>query len=202
MKFLLSIAILVLITCIAKAEVPPTTTTEAAERTRDINLKDRIEVLLSTGQNLSGNGFLRTNQVGVETQFHVNQKWAIDLGYSKVFNSFTSYADQYKSGQGVYPTTDQANSRIEARAQYHLFYGNVYFSDEKLVHFDQYIGFGVVRHELDSGVVFGPVLDVGIVSWVTRWITLHGGIKDYFYSEKNQPPGHTLNGYLLLGVLF
>jgi outer membrane beta-barrel protein len=173
-------------------------------QSRATSLKGRIEILAGAAQNYTGNGFLQTQQVGGELQYHLNDEWSVGLGYSQVFNTFKSDADRLLQEQGVLPDVDYAKTRMEAKIQYNLFYGKFRFSQESVMYFDQYWAGGYAQNKLGSGDSNGPMGDVGFAFWVKSWGSIHLGLKDYYYTEKaalSKGAHHNIHGYMQVGYL-
>jgi outer membrane beta-barrel protein len=175
-----------------------------AVQSRAMDLDRRVELLLSGAQNLSGDGFLITRQMGLEAQYHINNDWALALGYSRVNNDWSNSAKGLIATQGLTPTVDRTTSRTELRAQYNLFYGKIRLLSDSILFFDQYAGLGWTSNQLDSGESPGPVADIGLAFWIPDWGSVHMGLKDYYYEERRVlAPGsnHNLNVYVSLGFL-
>ena len=99
---------------------------------------------------------------------------------------------------------DRAESRREMRVQYNLFYGKIRLLENSILFFDQYAGLGWVSNHLDSGESTGPVGDLGLAFWIPDRASIHFGVKDYYYEERNVlAPGsnHNLHAYLSVGFL-
>lgn len=176
-----------------------------AVQPRATPLAGRWEALLGVGQNFTGSGFLTTRQVNVEAQYHFDNRWAVAGAYSWVNNEFSSSAKSLRQAEGMYPDIDYAIRRMEARAQFNLFYGKFRFSKRQAMSFDQYVGLGPAMQELRSGSTVGLVADVGFAFWFGSRVSVHVGAKDYYYKENrtlSQGYGHNVHGYLQTGILF
>ncbi len=172
---------------------------------RSVSLVKRSEVNLGWGQNLSSNSFLKSQQLDVKYMFHFNDKWALGLGYSQVYNEFTDSARRLADIQGVYPDLDFAKSRAEITAEYNIFYGKFRFTQDQAFYFDNYFALGMASSQLGSGTAQGPVADLGFAFWLSRWGSLRLGLKDYAYSEKRaltSGSANYVNGYVKMGYLF
>lgn len=173
-------------------------------QTRNSPLKNRIEVLVSAAENLTGDGFLASEQVGGEVQYHINDDFSVALAYNQVFNKFKDSADRLLQTEGVLPDVDFAKSRMEARVQYNLFYGKFRFTRDSVLYFDQYVSAGWAQHTLGSGGSSGPVADAGFAFWISTWGSLHLGVKDYYYEEKGRLTSgshHNVHAYIQAGYL-
>ncbi len=187
--------------------IPSETTKESlySVKPRINELSKRVEVLASGAYSFSGNSFLNTSQLGIEAQYHLSNKFAVAAGYSYVLNDFTSAADGLLARQGLLPNVDFAKSRVEGRLQYNLLYGKFRFTQNTVIYFDQYIGFGWTVNQLQSGPSDGPVGDIGVATWISNWGSLHLGLKDYYYTEQGFTTSskvHNINGYAQVGYLF
>lgn len=174
-------------------------------QSRATPLKGRPEITVSMGQNFSGSGFLESSQWGVEGLFHITDRWGVAVGYSKVTNKFTSAANNLLNTSGYLPDVDYANSRLEARAIYNVFYGKFRFSRTQAMSFDNYLGLGVAQNDLRSGQATGPVAEVGFAFFFPYDVSIRVGVKDYFYRENrtlSQGNSHNVHGYLQTGYLF
>ncbi len=168
-------------------------------------LKGRPEITVSMGQNFSGSGFLDSSQWGVEGFFHITDRWGVAAGYSQVSNKFTKSAENLLKTSGFLPDVDYAKSRMEARLIYNVFYGKFRFSRTQAMSFDNYLGLGVVQHDLRSGQATGPVAEVGFAFFFPYDVSIRVGVKDYFYRENrtlSQGYAHNVHGYLQTGYLF
>lgn len=167
-------------------------------------LLERWEVLVSAAQSFSTGNFLESSQFGAEGQYHFTDRFSVAGAYSRVANRFNSSADNLQAQTGYLPDVDFAKSRLEARAQYSLFYGKFRFTRAQAMSFDQYWGAGLARNELRSGNVVGPVFDAGFAFYIGQKFTFHLGVKDYYYEEnRTLSKGITNNvhGYVQAGLL-
>lgn len=168
-------------------------------------LSKKTEVLIGAGQILGGNGFLKTQNVSAEVQYHFNDRWSVAGAYSSLQNEFTASASRLQAATGLMPDVDYAKSRMEARAQVNLFYGKIRFTRRQAISFDQYFGLGLAQNELRSGSAGGPVADLGIAFWISKWGSLHLGVKDYYYKENrtlSQGNAHNVTAYAQAGMVF
>lgn len=172
---------------------------------RAVSLVKRNEVNVGWGQNLSSNSFLKSQQLDLKYMFHFNDKWALGLGFSQVYNELTDSARRLADIQGVYPDLDFAKSRTEATIEYNIFYGKFRFTQDQAFYFDNYFALGMASHQLGSGTAQGPVADLGLAFWLSRWGSLRMGLKDYAYTEKRAltaGSANYVNGYVKMGYLF
>lgn len=173
-------------------------------QSRNVSLKNRLEILASVAENFTGNGFMSSEQVGGEVQYHLNDDWSAAVGYNQVFNRFKESAERLLEVEGLLPDVDYAKSRIEGRIQYNLFYGKFRFTKDSVMYFDQYVSVGYASHTLGSGPAGGPVFDAGFAFWVSDWGSLHLGVKDYYYPETGRlttGTHHNVHGYVQAGYL-
>ncbi len=173
-------------------------------QTRNVTLKNRIEVLVGVGENFSSDGFLASEQVGGEIQYHLNDNWSLGVGYAQVFNKFKDSADRLLDAEGLLPDVDYAKTRMEVKIQYNLFYGKFRFTKDSVMYFDQYVALGFAQNTLGSGASPGPTFDAGFAFWVSNWGSVHLGVKDYYYQEKSRLSSgahHNIHGYVQAGYL-
>lgn len=174
-------------------------------QSRVLPLKRKVEVLVMASEGVSGNDFLKRNQLGGEVQYHINDRWALGAAYSQVYNKFTSSAEKLMSTEGRIPNVDYAQSRLEGKAIFNLFYGKIRMSRDQVIYLDQYLAGGWAQNQLASGASSGPLLDVGLAAWISTWGSVHLGLRDYYYEERGlmaSGSNHNVDGYFQTGVLF
>jgi outer membrane immunogenic protein len=176
-----------------------------AIQSRNYPLKYRTEVGIGYGYNLSGNSFLRSDQLTFAVQFHFNDSWSLAIARSQVYNEFSSTADNMVNESGVLPEVAFLKSRNEIRAEYNLFYGKFRFTKDQALYFDQYLGLGAAQNELNTGTKTGPVADAGFVFWIGKRASLRAGLKDYYYEEttsRGSESKHNIHAYALGSYIF
>src|SRR5665213_336526 len=74
-----------------------------AVQSRYLPLTFKSEFTLGGASNLTGDSFLRTQQVEIGYRFHFNDRWSAGVDYAWVDNAFKSDADNLKSTSGAIP---------------------------------------------------------------------------------------------------
>ena len=176
----------------AKGQAPQSISDEKLYSVQDraLPLKGRTEVTIGAGHQLTGDGFLETNQVSIGAQYHINEKWSVAGSYSNLYNKFTNAADEINQKQRMLPNVVYTTERTELRGEYNLFYGKFRVSREQVYYFDQYVGLGMTQNTTENNVetqkVDGYVADAGLALWVPPYGAARLGFKNYTQPEKKQ----------------
>lgn len=176
-----------------------------AVQERYLPLRHKSEVTLGGAMNLTGNSFLRTQQVALGYRFHFNDRWSMGLSHAFVFNQFTTGADNLKTADGAVPHVPYASSRSDMMVEYHVFYGKFRWSVDTVSYFDQYIAIGPGIVAMNNGVVGAAVADIGFAFWLGKWGSARVGLKDYFYNEayrSGSTASQNVHAHLDMGYLF
>lgn len=174
-------------------------------QSRKTSLTRRWELSGAWGKDLSGSGFLKTQQATADLRYHINDNWTLAAGYSAISNEFNDTAHGLEQTQGYLPDVDYAKSRMELRGEYNLFYGKFRLSRESIFYFDQYLALGVAQNELASGVSTGPVGELGFAFWWGSHLSSRLALRDYFYKEQravDSDSNHNVFGRMEIGYVF
>lgn len=111
---------------------------------------------------IGGDAYLKTNNVGINYQFHINAKWSIGLKYNYAFNSLTAEGDAVinelseltkdkNSDIAFIPEIDWPKQSYMGVVNWYPVYGKVNLHDLGVVHFDVYMLGGYGQVDLKSG---------------------------------------------------
>jgi outer membrane beta-barrel protein len=174
-------------------------------QSRRTSLSKRWELSGAWAKDLSGSGFLKTQQTTADLRFHINDNWAVAAGYSVISNEFNDTAHGLEQTQGYLPDVDYAKSRMELRAEYNLFYGKFRLSRDSIFYFDQYVSLGAAKNELASGDSTGPVGELGFAFWWGQHLSSRLALRDYYYKEQRavaSDSNHNVFGRMEIGYVF
>jgi outer membrane beta-barrel protein len=172
---------------------------------RYLPLRHKSEMTFGGGINLTGDGFLRTQQAELGYLFHFNDRWSLGVHRAFVINEMSNAADHLKTSSGAIPQVPYAISRTDLLVEYHVFYGKFRWSVDTVSYFDQYVALGPGMMEMNTGTVGAAVADVGFAFWLDRWGSARAGLKDYYYNEayrSGATASQNLHAHLELGYLF
>jgi|SRR5665213_2874417 len=176
-----------------------------AVQSRYLPLTFKSEFTLGGASNLTGDSFLRTQQVEIGYRFHFNDRWSAGVDYAWVDNAFKSDADNLKSTSGAIPDVPYAKTRADLMVEYNVFYGKFRFSTDTVSYFDQYVAIGPGTVEQNTGSTSAWVADVGFAFWLGQWGSARFGLKDYYYTEQYRSgdvSSNNIHAHLDLGYLF
>ncbi|MCC6277117.1 MAG: outer membrane beta-barrel domain-containing protein [Oligoflexia bacterium] len=172
---------------------------------RYLPLKNRSEITVGAGINLTGDSYLKTTQVELGYRFHLNNRWSIGANYAFVGNSFTDTANELIANEGIAPDVAFAKSRMDLLLNFNAFYGKFRLTMDRVLYFDQYVAIGPGLMEMNSGNTPAGVADVGFVFWVEKLGSVRVGLKDYIYQEKRlkgESITQNLHAHLDIGYVF
>src|SRR5579872_7059284 len=124
-----------------------------AVQQRYLPLKWKNEFSLGYGYNMTGDSFLRSQQVELSYHLHANDRFSLALSHAFVDNSFKSETDNVSTQDGkVIPDVPFAYTRTDLLAEFNVFYGKFRWSPETVSYFDLYMaaGPGVIRQNTGS----------------------------------------------------
>jgi outer membrane beta-barrel protein len=176
-----------------------------AVQSRYLPLQYKSEVSMGGAYNLTGDGFLHTEQFELGYRFHFSDRWSTALTQAWVGNQFSSGVDSLRSSEGAAPMVPYAVARTDLVVTYNVFYGKFRLSSDSVFYFDQYIsiGPGIVRQ--NTGTVGAAVGDIGFAFWLGTWGSARLGLKEYYYNEtyaSGAQPESNLHAHLDLGYVF
>jgi outer membrane beta-barrel protein len=116
----------------------------------------RLEMDLTYGIVAGGDPYVNTNNLGVQTEFHIDPHWSIGARYYQSANSLNSEGtrvmDQANSlrAQGIdapRPSIDYAKDTLLGTVTFYPFYGKINFADLAVAQFDIYFvgGYGKIN---------------------------------------------------------
>ncbi|MGZ3721546.1 MAG: outer membrane beta-barrel domain-containing protein [Bdellovibrionales bacterium] len=176
-----------------------------AVQQRYLPLRWKSEVSFGAASNLTGDSFLRTQQLEAGYHLHLSDRWSLGFAYAWVDNKLKSDANGLKTSNGAIPDLPYAKTRMDLMAEYNVFYGKFRWSADTVSYFDQYLALGAGNVEQNTGTTTSYVADVGFAFWLGKFASTRLGLKDYYYKEayRSGPEmTNNLHAHLDLGVLF
>jgi outer membrane beta-barrel protein len=176
-----------------------------AVQARYLPLKWKNEFTIGGASNLTGDSFIRTNQIEAGYHLHFSDRWSAALSHAWVDNELKSEVDTVKTNNGALPDVPYSISRTDLTAEYNVFYGKFRWTAETVSYFDQYIALGAAQIEQNTGTSMGYVADIGFAFWMGKWGSTRLGLKDYYYKEDYRSGPlwtNNLHAHLDLGYLF
>lgn len=177
-----------------------------AVQARYLPLRWKSEFTVGAASNVTGDSFIKTNQLEAGYRLHINDRWAAGFQYAWVDNQLkSSEVGAVKTNNGALPDVPYAKSRADLTAEFNTFYGKFRWTAETVSYFDQYIALGAAQIEQNTGTSTGYVGDLGFAFWMGKWGSARVGMKDYYYREDYRSGPlwtHNLHAHLDLGYLF
>lgn len=177
-----------------------------AVQARYLPLRWKSEFTIGAASNVTGDSFIKTNQLEAGYRLHINDRWAAGFQYAWVDNELkSSEVGAVKTNNGALPDVPYAKSRADLTAEFNTFYGKFRWTAETVSYFDQYIALGAAQIEQNTGTSTGYVGDLGFAFWMGKWGSARVGMKDYYYREDYRSGPlwtHNLHAHLDLGYLF
>ncbi len=176
-----------------------------AVQTRFSPLRFRSEISVGGSRNFTSDSFLSSQSLDAAYRFYLSNRWYVSFAGNYVFNELTKGGEKGIQLSGIVPDVSVAKYRADFQVGYHLFYGKLRFSMDKVFYFDQYIALGPGMVWMLSGREVAAVADAGIAFWLGKNFSMRAGFKDYFYREKRLTSSsmeHNVMGYLQAGLVF
>ncbi|MBL7716679.1 MAG: outer membrane beta-barrel domain-containing protein [Bdellovibrionales bacterium] len=174
-------------------------------QTRFVDPTLRLEVSANGGTRLSGDSFLRSQEVGGSLRFYVTDRIYLQGAYAKVYNQLTSTGKQFLADENRLPDSAYASQRVDGMLGYNLFYGKFRLSMNSTMYFDHYISLGGGSVQMATGWTPSYVGETGLQLWAGKNMTFRLGIKDYFYKETrllSSSYEHNITGLISVGWIF
>ena len=176
-----------------------------AVQARFLPLRFKSEFTVGGASNLTGDSFLRTQQLEMAYYFHLNDRWSLAFSHAWVDNKFKSDTDNLKTKDGAIPDVPYAITRSDLTVEYNVFYGKFRWSTDSVSYFDQYLALGPGQVEQNTGSTMAAVADVGFACWLGQWGSARLGLKDYYYKEQYSSGAtmtQNIHAHLDLGYIF
>ena len=90
---------------------------------RYLNLKYASEISFSGARDFMSNKTLRTNIISGAYRFHLNNRWAIKLGYSRVSNELSSYGRELYERKELITDSNYMLNYQDIGVEFNIFYG-------------------------------------------------------------------------------
>lgn len=169
-------------------------------------LSKRHEVSLSGARDFATDGYMDTNQVGLNYRYHFDDKWSVNAGYAKVFNELNDSGRALINQKKLVYDSDYHIAQYDVGAEYNLFYGKFRFGMDEVFYFDQYVGLSGGVIEARRGMKPTAGIDIGIAFWAGKKMSLRTGLKNNFFEEENglgeKAIARNMVGYLAFGYFF
>lgn len=164
-------------------ELNPDTKIEVVQD-RIVNRKKRFEMSTEFSGTMGGDDtYTRTQNAGLNVNYHINNRWSIGAKYNHTFNKLTAegeamvdaaYADYLlnpKDSKFPIPEFDHQKSESLLLVNWYPIYGKMNLFESKIVQFDVYGLLGAGQVELRSGTKSTYTAGTGMGFWLTPKVT-------------------------------
>lgn len=144
---------------------------------------NRVEVAPEFSGVFGGDAYNRTNNVGMNLNYHINPKWSVGVKYNYSFNTLTpegkamvdmaerSAAANPKDPNYLYPQVVYPKTETLGMVSWYPIVGKLSFGSWGVAHFDTYFTGGYGTMELSTGSSPVATLGVGMGFWVNSNLT-------------------------------
>lgn len=176
----------------AKALDPENRARIVQKRTVDRN--SRFEFGFGYGGVVSGDSYVRTQNLSGSIDFHINPRWSIGARYIDHSNDltpegdrvFSAARDAYNAGGRSYvmPDIDPAQRTAFAAVDWYPIYGKTNLFDAAIAQFDVYLTLGAGQVELEKeGWTTMTTAGVGLGLWLNKNWAIRGEFRAQNYTD-------------------
>lgn len=149
---------------------------------RLVNRNNRIELAGNFGSLFGADSYVKTSNLGLQLQYHINPNWSFGGEYSKAYNSLSSegqrqydlaYACQ-QQGPGCQQRFAGVDFPLEttmATISFYPIYGKLNLFDSGIAQFDIYTLIGYGQKKLNSGSTNTMAAGLGVGIWMNNYFT-------------------------------
>jgi outer membrane immunogenic protein len=143
---------------------------------RAVVRRARIEISPSYENVLGGDAYNKTQELGLNVQYHINPHWSVGAKYGYAMNSLRPEGQNLLDGKTaggatLIPDIDYPKSEMLALLDWYPIYGKMNLYDLGIVHFDLYTILGAGLVELKSGTKPSYTAGGGLGIWWSKHLT-------------------------------
>lgn len=176
----------------AKALDPQNRARIVQKRTVDRNM--RFELGLGYGGVLTGDPYVRTQNLGLSLDFHITPRWSVGAHYVDHSNGLTAEGDRVFNearnansiGQVnyVFPDIDPALRSAYAALNWYPIYGKTNLLDTSIAQFDLYLTAGLGQVQLSkNGWTTMSTAGLGVGVWLNKSWAVRGEFRGQNYTD-------------------
>ena len=170
---------------------------------RIVERRIRLEILPTYITYWGGNPYISSQSTGIETSFHLNPRWSLDLSYHFMFSNKITSEGRFLINNKIVPDVDYPRSSFLGFMTYYPFYGKLNLFDH-VIHFDIYTSLGLGSSRLRYGNEFTLGTNLGVGVWWSQHLTTRIGYRYQTYEAqlKNGPERLDMSsGFVSVGYL-
>lgn len=161
---------------------------------RLVDRNNRLEMGLNYAYSGGGDSYVKTQNLGVKMDYHINPRWSLGLEYQKSYNSLTSEGenrlDRALAAQKIDPASTERfpavdyplNSQLATISFYPL-YGKLNLFDSGIAQFDVYAQIGYGSMTLNSGSTSLASAGLGTGIWLSQRVTTRLEVRYQKYKD-------------------
>ncbi len=149
---------------------------------RLVDRNNRIEIALDYGSLFGADTYVKTNQLGLKLQYHLNPQWSFGGEYQKFYNTLTAEGTrQYDAAYACQQQDSNCPQRFVgidfplesklATVSFYPIYGKLNLFDAAIVQFDLYTLLGFGKKTLNSGESDVLAAGLGVGIWLNHYFT-------------------------------
>jgi outer membrane beta-barrel protein len=129
--------------------------------------------------------------MGASLAYYFNERWGVELAYTKTDTKDNKAADRLKS-QGGYPNNNKMKDFYGVQANWVPFYAKMSFLNSSIIYFDMGVSLGAgvtsfeQQREEGGSMKSAPTvsLDLSQQFYLNKWLALRLDYKNRFYNEE------------------
>ena len=143
---------------------------------RIVERSRRWELAPEAAMVLGGDSYVRTQALGMNVHYHINNRWSLGGKFNYNFNSLSSEGesminDSQTLGKAIVPDIDYPKNQSLLLVNWYPIYGKLNLLDKGVLHFDIYALLGGGNVQLASGQTDTYTAGGGIGFWVSQHLT-------------------------------
>lgn len=178
---------------------------EQVVQNRFVERQSRFELAPEWNANFGGDTYVRTQNMGLNIYYHINNRFSVGAKYNHSFNRLTpegeamaqaayiEYLKDPSSPQGVLPDMDYSKNQQLISVQWYPIYGKLSWLGQSTTQFDVYTTAGVGTIGLKSGDTQMTMLGGGLGLWLSPKMTLRSELAWQNYEAKYLQSTKTLD---------
>lgn len=168
-------------------------------------LKNRLETGFWGGQNFTAEGHLTSQLGGAWVQYHISDKWGMQLTGAKGGNRLNSSGRKLMQDKALLPDVDYLKAQVDLGVTYNTLYGKFRLVGDTVMYFDQYLMLGAGLADLKNGRTPILVGDMGLAFWPGKKWGLKVGLRHHLYEEnrsESKVRTYSMIGHLDMSFVF